>query len=268
MKDYAFHLISLVLLIYTGICIIYFLIQERFIFVPLNFPEIFKPTVTTTCDEITIATTYGGSIHGLLIRKAKAKGLIFYLHGNTGNLKRWQFMAEELADYGYDVFTIDYRGYGHSTGNRSEASMHRDVETCFDEITSRFDYQRKIIYGRSLGAAFATRLAARRKASLLILETPFLNMHFIGKYYLPFLPTKYLLRYRFRSDLYIQNVTYPIHIFHGTSDRVVPHNHAQRLYSLAKNSSRTVNMTTINGGKHSNLNSFPLFRKKMEELLY
>jgi alpha-beta hydrolase superfamily lysophospholipase len=255
------------LLIYLGICFIYYVLQERFIFVPLNFTETFKPAITSVCEEITFNTPYGGIIHGLLIKKQESRGLIFYLHGNTGNMKRWQFMAEELSDYGYDVFVMDYRGYGHSRGRRSEARMHRDVEFCFDEIVQTLKNKCIIIYGRSLGAAFATRLASRRSADALILETPFYNMHETGKYYLPFLPTKYLLRYRFRSDLYIQNIHYPIHIFHGTSDRVVPHSHAQKLYHIAKQSGRTVWMITINGGKHSNLNSFPLFRKKMEELL-
>lgn len=267
MTSYTLHFIIVLLLIYAGICVVYFLIQERFIFIPLNFTEIFKPAVTLPCEEIIIHTAHSGIIHGILIKNPNPKGLIFYLHGNTGSMKRWQFMAEELSDYGYDVYIPDYRGYGQSRGKRSEAKMHRDVETCFDDIISRKHYDKLVIYGRSLGAAFATRLASRRTASLLILETPFFNMHLTGKYYLPFLPIKYLLRYRFRSDLYIQNVKYPIHIFHGTSDRVVPHGHAQRLYNTAKNASKDVNMTTVNGGKHSNLNSFPVFRKRMEELL-
>jgi uncharacterized protein len=261
------NILLLVICVYVGICVLYYFLQERFIFVSLNFPEKFRPCITSAHKEIIMHTPYNGIIHGLLIHNPDAKGLIFYLHGNTGNLKRWQFMAEELSHFGYDVFAFDYRGYGASSGKRSEAKMHRDAEHCFDEMLKQYHDKPVIIYGRSLGAAFATRLAARRKCECVVLETPFYNMHQTGKYYLPFIPIKLLLRYRFRSDLYIQNIEAPIYIFHGTSDRVVPHEHAQKLYHRAKEAARQVEMTTINGGKHSNLNSFPLFRKKLEILL-
>lgn len=263
----AVNIILITIGIYAGVCLLYYFVQERFIFVPLNFPEKYKPAITSDHEEIFMKTPHEGYIHGLRIIKPDSKGLIFYLHGNTGNLKRWQFMAEELSHFGYDAFVFDYRGYGSSSGKRSEAKMHRDAEHCFDEIIKLYPNKSVIIYGRSLGAAFATRLASRRPSSYVVLETPFYNMHETAKYYLPFLPTKLLLRYRFRSDLYIQNIEAPIHIFHGTSDRVIPHDHAQKLYQRAKNSAKQIEMTTINGGKHSNLNSFPLFRKKLETLL-
>jgi len=261
------HILLVISLVYLGVCLVYFLFQERFIFVPTLKTDPFTSKIGSYCEEHFINTPYNGKIHALHLTIENPKGIIFYLHGNTGNLKRWQFMAEEISSYGYDVFAIDYRGYGRSRGKRSEAILHRDVEHCFDYIQTKYKNKKIIIYGRSLGCAFATRLASRRESDKLILETPFYNMHATGRYYLPFLPVKFLLRYHFRSDLYIKNVNTKVYIYHGTSDIIVPHSHALRLYQTAMAADKSVTLTTIPGGKHSNLSSFPLFRKHLEQVL-
>jgi pimeloyl-ACP methyl ester carboxylesterase len=265
MLQISLHILSLVLLIYCLICVVYFFIQEKFIFVPTLPGEPFESKLAVECEEFSLTTPHNGSIHALLLKVDKPKGVVIYLHGNTGSLKRWQFMAEEISGYELDVFVPDYRGYGKSKGRRSEAFMHRDMEYCFDLIRERYSNQNIIIYGRSLGCAFACRLASRREAHMLILETPFYNMIETGKYYLPFLPVKYLLRYKFRSDIYLQHIDCPIHILHGTRDIIVPHDQALKLYRLGELHNREITMTTIVGGKHGNLNGFPLFREKLEQ---
>ncbi|MCC6599304.1 MAG: alpha/beta fold hydrolase, partial [Crocinitomicaceae bacterium] len=224
--SYLLYIFILIAAIYAGLCVVYFIIQERFIFVPTFLSEPFHSKLATPADEIFIDTPNSGRIHALLLNTPESKGLIFYLHGNTGSLTRWQFMAEEVAGYGYDVFAMDYRGYGRSRGPRREAYMHRDVEFCYDWILKQRNYNNVVIYGRSLGSGFATRLAARRRPSRLVLETPFFSLLDVARYYLPFLPTHFLLRYRMRSDLQIKLVDCPTHIFHGTRDIVVPYSSA------------------------------------------
>lgn len=260
------HTLWVAALIYAGACVLYFLIQEKFIFVPTLPGEPFEIKLASATEEFMIETPYGGHIHTLLIKSSESKGLIFYLHGNTGSLKRWQFMAEEVATHGYDVFVMDYRGYGKSTGKRTEAIMHRDVEYCYDWILAKQQPARKVVYGRSLGTGFATRLASRREVDLLVLETPYFNLIDVAKYYLPFLPVRWLLRYGMRSDLYLKHVHCPTHIFHGTKDRVVPYSSALKLFRTVGNS-KLLTMTVIPGGKHSNLNRFPLFRERLRNFL-
>jgi alpha-beta hydrolase superfamily lysophospholipase len=171
-------------------------------------------------------------------------------------------MAEEVSGYGFDVFVMDYRGYGQSHGQRSEARMHRDVEFCFDFIQQKFPDLPIIIYGRSLGSGFASRLASRRNSSGLVMETPFFNLIDVARSYLPFFPVDTLIRYKMRSDLYLKNVDCPIHIFHGTKDKVVRYSSAFKLFNSIKES-KNVQMTTLVGGKHGNLNTYPLFRERL-----
>ncbi|MFN0032662.1 MAG: alpha/beta hydrolase [Flavobacteriales bacterium] len=264
---YLLHVLWIVLLAYACVCVVYFFIQEKFIFVPLIKGEVFHSQLTTPAEELEIATPHDGLIHALLIKAPEPKGLIFYLHGNTGSLRRWQYMAEEISRLGYDVFVPDYRGYGRSRGRRSEAIMHRDQEFCYDYITAHIAYKQVVIYGRSLGTGFATRLASRRGAHKLVLETPYFNFVSLARWYLPYLPVRYLLRYHLRSDVYIQHVRCPIQIFHGKRDIIVPYSSALALYHQAKEAGKNVEMTTIVNGKHSNLNGFPLFTEKLRQFL-
>jgi fermentation-respiration switch protein FrsA (DUF1100 family) len=89
----------------------------------------------------------------------------------------------------------------------------------------------------------------------------------VARHYVPFIPVKWLLRYTMRSDLFIQHVHCPVLILHGTKDRIVPYRSALALFRLAESRGQ-VQMTTIVGGRHSNLNSFPLFREKLREFLF
>ncbi|MFZ4784742.1 MAG: alpha/beta hydrolase [Flavobacteriales bacterium] len=229
--EIALRIVLMILLVYTGICVVYFLFQEKFIFVPTLPGEPFEIKLALHTEEFQLKAPHNGSIHCLLVKAENTKGLVFYLHGNTGSLKRWQFMAEEIAGYGFDVFVMDYRGYGKSQGIRSEARMHRDVEFCYDWIAEKYTQKPRIIYGRSLGSGFATRLASRRHSDGLVLETPFLNLVDVAKSYAPILPVDMLLRYKMRSDIFIQRVDCPIHIFHGTKDSIVRYSSAFELFS-------------------------------------
>lgn len=249
-----------------GLCVVYYFVQERIIFVPTLPSDAFTSKIPFELEEFYIDGDQGGNIHSILVKAREPKGLIFYLHGNTGSIKRWQFMAGELADFGFDVFVIDYRGYGQSRGIRSEDLIHSDVARAFDFIREKYQGSPIVIYGRSLGSGFATKLASQREAHALILETPYFNLIDVARRYMPILPIRLLLRYQLRSDKYINQVRFPVHIFHGTKDKVVPYSSALKLYRKASNKA-LVEMTTIVGGKHSNLNSFPLFREKLKSAL-
>lgn len=259
------YIVELLVLLYIGTCVVYWLVQEKFIFVPTLVGEPFEVRLSTPTSELLLSTPFNGTIHALWLKVPESKGLIFYLHGNTGSIRRWQFMAEELAFMGYDVFVLDYRGYGKSKGRRSEAILHRDVEYCWDFVAARYA-GKKIVYGRSLGTGFATRLASRREADALVLETPFYSMLSLAAWYLPFIPVKWLLRYPLRSDKYVQQVKAPIHIFHGTRDVVVPYKSAFRLYRSLSDR-QNVFLTTVAGAGHGDLNKFPLFHRRLKEFL-
>ncbi len=261
-----FNVVLGAIIIYGCVCLVYYLIQEKFLFVPIHTDEFKRRKIRLPFEEVIIDTPHEGIIHGLLFRHTSPKGVVFYLHGNTGSIKRWRYMAEDICKLGFDVFVMDYRGYGDSRGHRSEAILHRDVEVCYEHVMREVRIP-KIIYGRSLGCAFAIRLAAHTTPDKLVLETPFNNMVETARSHLPFLPVQWLLRYRFRSDICIKQVRCPIHIFHGTADLIVPLALADKLYQSAKQQGCNVAMTIIPGGRHSNLWKFRPFRTRLIQFM-
>lgn len=253
-------------LIYLLVVATFFVLQSKLIFIPTIEMEEYKYRLASASREFSVNTNNNGKINSLLITVPDSKGLIFYLHGNAGSIKRWKFMAEELSTQGFDVCIPDYRGYGKSRGKRVEEWLHLDMEEVFDHIAPEYEGKKLIIYGRSLGSGFATRLASARKVDAVILETPFYSLEDVANSYFPFLPVTWLLRFRFRSDKYIRHISAPCLILHGTKDRVVPYNSALKLYNSVSGLGH-FNMVTINGGRHNNLNAYPLFREKLSDFL-
>lgn len=253
-------------LMYLALCFAAWLLQERFIFVPTFRHEPRTQDVVTPNDEVFLETPGNGLIHGLFLYAENPRGVILYLHGNTGGMRRWKFIAEELCSYGFTVFIPDYRGYGLSKGKRTENLMHSDTDACLSEARKRFPGLPVIVYGRSLGSGFAVKLAAEKPVNGLVLETPFLSLLDVANSYFPFLPNSRLIRFPLRSDLRMPSLKVPTLILHGTADIIVPYRSALALFHAA-DSNQLVKMTTIPGGRHNNLNIYPLFREKLAEFL-
>lgn len=259
------EILWVVLLLYGVVIVLYFLFQERFIFIAVHSSDKVNYVLASEYEEVFLETPFKGRIHGLLITTEKPKGVILYFHGNTGSIRRWATTAEELTSYGFDVFIIDYRGYGKSRGRRSEAAMHLDAKAAFEFLAKRYGEEQIVIYGRSLGSGFAVRLGAEFPGNKLVLETPFFSLLEIAEQQAPYVPIGFLLRFPFRSDELIGNMKNPMIFFHGTRDRVVAYKSGLKLYE--KSGSEDKQMVTIPGGRHNNLAKYALFREKMHEFL-
>ena len=116
--------------------------------------------------------------------KTQAATLVFYLHGNGGDLVMWAPILHDLALHlpaDYALATFDYRGYGRSTGAPSQATLISDAEVVLKSLEEKFERADILLYGRSLGGYVALHLAAAERGSKplrnLFLETPFMGTH-------------------------------------------------------------------------------------------
>ena len=254
------------LLLYVVVLVIIYFIQERLIFAPNLIKKDPAIKLVSDFEDIFIDTPENGHLHGMLIKAESSKGLILYFHGNTGSLYKWSVVAEELIHYGYDVLPFDYRGYGKSTGKRSEENMHKDALAIYNYAKELYGEKNIVLYGRSLGSGFATKLASEQDPKSLILETPYDNFINAADFHFPFIPVKWLLKYEFRNDKYIQKVKCSILILHGTRDRIIPFKLALNLYEKIPENIEN-HLVTIPRGRHNNLSSFALFREKVKEFV-
>ena len=67
--------------------------QESFIFHPLKISKETKFTYTEKFKEINLKTNDGITINNLYFETENPKGVIYFLHGNAGNLSTWGNVA-------------------------------------------------------------------------------------------------------------------------------------------------------------------------------
>lgn len=259
-------LLLVVLTGYAGIVLFYFLFQERFIFLRVRTGQGHRYRYRTPFEERFVVAPDGARLHALYFKTGKPRGVLIFFHGNAGSLRRWGRFAPRFLALGYDVLMPDPRGYGKSRGASSEAALISDAVLWYDHALEQWKDKDIVIYGRSLGSALATPVAAQRAPRLLLLETPFANLIDVARYYLPILPYRVLLRYPFRNDMAMARVRCPVYIFHGKRDTVVPYVSALRLYAHIPSTVQR-ELYTFAKGHHSDLERFPRFLRVQRRLL-
>lgn len=263
---YLVALFAVVVLAYAALCLFYYLLQERFIFIRFRVGPTHCFRLALPFAEWTLDRGPGISLHALYFPVEGPKGVVLYFHGNTGSLRRWGKQAARFVRLGHAVLMPDPRGYGKSRGPLSEAALHADAQAWYDRVKETFPEQDIVVYGRSLGSGLATPVAANNHPRLLLLETPFANLYDVAYSYLRILPYRLLLRYPFRNDKAIRRVGCPVYIFHGKRDTVVPYYSALKLYSLVPSSVQR-EMFTFAKGHHSDLHRFVRFNRALERIL-
>lgn len=242
-----------------------YFIQEKILFHPTVLTQAYVFQFSQPFEEVFLTTTDDAVINAIHFKAENPKGVILYFHGNAGDLSRWGLIAEYFVKQQYDVFIMDYRMYGKSTGMLSEKVLYDDAQLCYDYVLKHYKESDITLYGRSLGTGIATNVASKNNPKQLILETPYYSMVDVAQSRFPIFPVKYVLKYKIPTFEFIKNVDCPITIFHGTDDSVVPFESGKKLYDgLSKEQARFIQ---IDGGNHNNLIDFEAYRNGIDDIL-
>jgi fermentation-respiration switch protein FrsA (DUF1100 family) len=253
------------LFIYLIIVFVLFLFQEKIIFQNTTLPQNHVFYLNQNFEEVNLKTTDNHVINALHIKAENPKGVVLYFHGNKGDLERWKDIVSYFTTYNLDVFIMDYRSYGKSTGKFNEALMYKDAELCYKYIKTKFAEDKITIYGRSLGCTFAIKTASINNPKQIILESPFYNLSFVARNHYPLIPYKLVLKYPFNSNKYIQSVSCKTTIFHGTEDQIIPIKSAEKLYKVSNK--KNTDLIIIPKGTHHNIMRFELYKNTISTLL-
>ncbi len=250
--------------LYVLLCGVLYSKQERLLFFPTRLPATYRFHFPIPFREHWTTAADGTRLHGLLFHAPHAKGLVFYLHGNGGALDSWGEAAETYVQLGYDVFMLDYRGYGKSGGRiSSQAQLLADVQAAYQQLLPQYPESRTVVLGYSLGTGLATWLAARQHPRLLILQAPYFSMRDMAARNYPFVPG-FLLRYPLPTNELLGRVTAPVVLFHGDRDAVIDHQASLRLQALLKPGDQVI---ILPGAGHNGLTSNPEYRRELARLL-
>ena len=124
----------------------------------------------------------GARLSGLQLKLPNPKGVVFFLHGNRGNLDEWFVNTGIYRRNNFDLVMLDYRGFGKSTGQiESEEQLRSDVRAAWDQIAPQYVGKKRVIYGRSLGSGLAAGLSAdletgKTPPDLTVLVSPYSSM--------------------------------------------------------------------------------------------
>ncbi len=241
-------------LVYAAVLALLWWSQERLIFQPVTLPANHRFELGPDVHE-TWVDVPGARLHALHLRLPRPDGVVFFLHGNAGNLESWFVNADFYRRANFDLFMIDFRGYGKSNGRvRSEAELMADVRAAWAQIAPQYKGLRRVIYGRSLGSGLAAMLAAEVQPELTVLATPYSSMCALVRDLYPWVPPG-LLRYPLRTDLALPRVKGPVLMVHGAHDELIPVAHSTRLAALAP----AVKLLLLPEAGHNDIQMFPAY---------
>ncbi|WP_153797943.1 alpha/beta hydrolase [Foetidibacter luteolus] len=265
MKKAVKIILKTLLIIYLAAGIALYFLQDKIMFHPKVLPSDYVFKFTDSFKEASIRYDSATTFHFVkFFPKDTAKGIVIYFHGNRGSIERYRRFVNNFTKHGYEVWMMDYVGFGKSTGIPGEQMMYEEAMQIYKMARVHFTPQRIVIYGKSLGTGVATQLASRRDCRRLILETPYYSMVSVAQHYAWMYPVSLMVKCKLPTNEYLPKVTAPVTIFHGTEDDVIPYSNAVKLKTLLKPGDEFI---TLPGGDHRNLNSFPVMQQKLDSLL-
>lgn len=161
--------------------------------------------------------------------------LVIFFTGNAQNSSNtlYNYYSEGIMKdvfESYNLMIIDYPGYGLSEGEPSDESMFLASDYVFEYAVSmpKVNEDNIVILGYSIGTGVATYCASQNNASALILIAPYdegtsLYNDYIDSFHGSMTS---LVKYKFDSSKYAEDVIEPTLIITSKSDEVINYEHS------------------------------------------
>lgn len=215
-------------------------------------------------EDVYFESRDGVRLHAwFLPAQGAAQATVLHLHGNAENISTHIGNVYWMPARGFNVFLLDYRGYGASLGSPSVEGALQDIDSAMQTLLARADVDRSriVVFGQSLGGALAIYFVAhtpyRQHVRALIVESTFSSYREIAReklagFWLTW-PLQYPLSWTVSDDYSPlravgQISPIPLLILHGDKDPIVPLHHGQRLYEAARDPKA---LWVVPGGGHT-----------------
>lgn len=201
-------------------------------------------------EDVFLESTDNIKIHGWWLKaKAPVRGTVYFLHGNAENISTHFRNVAWLPEYGYQVFVLDYRGFGKSQGKARLPGALQDIRTGFQFILEKSSGSGKPVYllGQSLGASMAiyfaaTDVQAKQNLSAVISDAAFARYSETARYATGQSWLTWLLQYPVSWSVirgydpvdYIGKLSpLPLLLIHSKDDPIIPYAFSQELLQAA-----------------------------------
>lgn len=241
-------------------------LESRLIFFPSHKVTATPADIGLLFEDVTFDAQDGTRLSGWFLPAPEAERTALFFHGNAGNIGHRLEKIKILHELGLSVFIIDYRGYGKSGGRPNERGIERDADAAWLYLTGtrKLTPASIVLYGESLGGAFASRLAARRPCGALITEGAFTSAPDMAKLALPFVP-RFFLSLKLDTLSSVSKAALPKLFIHSLDDEIVPYKMGERLFAAAAGPKT---LLRLRGGHNTAfLDSYTLYRNGLTDFL-
>jgi hypothetical protein len=226
-------------ILYVGLALVLYLLQGRMVFLP-HLPgralDATPEAIGLDYEDAVIETADGERLHGWFVPADTARGTLLFFHGNAGNISHRLDSLAIFNRLGLDVLMVDYRGYGQSSGEPSEAGTYRDARAAWDWLVARgVPPGRIVVFGRSLGGAVGAWLAGQADVSPagLIVESSFTSGTDMARRLYPWLPARLITRLKYPVRDHLAAATSPVLVIHSRDDEIIPFDMGRALFDAA-----------------------------------
>lgn len=233
---------------YAALVLWVYLSQDRLIFLPDQPGRSVNATPETVgldYERVTLEAEDGIHLDGWLVPAPEERAVVAFFHGNAGNIGHRLDTLRLFHELGLSVLIVDYRGYGRSEGEPSEVGLYRDGEAMWQYLRHErgIPPERIVLVGRSLGTAVAAHTAAQHRPGALVLESPFISIPELGQAIYPYLPVRWIAKYRFATAEHAARCRCPVLVIHSTHDEIVPIGHGRAVFDRLPGPKRFLELT-------------------------
>ncbi|MBX3273163.1 MAG: alpha/beta hydrolase [Sandaracinaceae bacterium] len=153
---------------------------------------------------------------------------VVFTHGNGELIDHWPAALAPYRRLGLSVVLPEYRGYGRSAGDPSEARIAADLAAAHALVVRdpRVDAARLVYHGRSLGGGAVGTLLDAHPPRALILESTFTSVTDVAR---GMGVPGFVIADPFPLLERLGRYDGPVLVMHGTRDEVIPTAHGRRL---------------------------------------
>jgi hypothetical protein len=184
---------------------------------------------------------------------AGAAPAILWFHERHQNITELNQQLKPLTSIGVHVLAFQYRGYGDSPGDTTEANLLADAGAALAWLRNHDEVVRSKIFvgGIEFGAGVAVKVAARNPVTGIVALSPLPDMRLILENQFGGAPLGFLVREPFDLAPDLPAIGVPVFIAHGTADRVVP---MHRVELMVANLGKTrVVLKEVEGAGHGDV---------------
>ena len=223
-------------------------------------------------ETIVLKAADGKNIHHVMIKpRSDHKATIFVFHGSGSTVSNWLTLLEPLVEDRYQLFLMEYRGFGGSEGDPSHKVVASDAHRAFLYLVDREDVKGKpiLILGQSYGGQIAINVAAEfpQDVDALVTEGTFTSFRDIAVHSTPWFARPFtwaVFLNPYSSVKLIKEASMPKLIIHSQEDVVVPFFMGEELYGAA---GRNKDFWKIRGEHTDALTDYPReFVRKLNQM--